>query len=377
MKIGVDLRAVSGKQLTGVGTYTLAVLEELLRQDKQNHYKLFCNSLADLPQAVLDRFKNSNAEIYSFHYPSKLFNGALTFFRRPCLDKLIKGADLFWFPNLSFWSVSQSCRTIVTVHDLSFKKIPWAYSAKMRLWHQLVKPRQKLASAAKIIAVSNNTKRDLMDLYNLPKEKIEAVYPGLPEAEQSSANFQAIKNKYNLPEKFILYLGTLEPRKNIEGIIAAYELLNRPDVDLVIAGGKGWLYRQIYRLAAKSPLKKQIHFINYIQPEDRFSLYRLAAALVWPSFYEGFGLPPLEAMASGVPVITSANSSLPEVVGQAALLVDPYNIAEIKEAMNQAINNPLLRAALIKKGQEQVKKYSWQQTAKQMLKIFEQYENRH
>lgn len=372
MKIGVDLRVLGTLKLTGVGIYTLAVLLELFKLDQKNHYKLFYNSLSPLPAEILSKFAGlAKVELFVFKYPNKFLNGCLTFLNRPRLDKLIKGADLFWFPNLNFWTLSNNCKTVVTIHDLSFERIPWAYSTKMRLWHQAISPRQKLVKADKIIAVSENTKRDLMDLYGLQEAKISVVYLGVSKNNEPPLNLQAIKDRYRLPEKFILYLGTLEPRKNIKGVIRAYELLNQPEYSLVIAGGRGWLYQKIYKLAEKSKFKEHIKFINYIKPEDRFSLYRLASLFVWPSFYEGFGFPPLEAMANGCPVISSFNSSLPEVLGQAALLVDPYNIKEIAKAMKLLLEDNPLRQKLIHQGYEQVKKFNWQETAKQMLDVFQ------
>ena len=156
----------------------------------------------------------------------------------------------------------------------------------------------------------------------------------------------------------------------MEGVIQAFEKVSQEDLHLVIAGGKGWLYKKIYRLFCQSSVKDRIIFLDYVKPEERWQLYEKAQALIWPSFYEGFGFPPLEAMSLGCPVITSVNSSLPEVVGEAALLVDPYNIQEIAAAINQLLIDEKLRQNLISKGYEQVKKYSWENSAQKMLEAF-------
>jgi len=296
-------------------------------------------------------------------FGTQYINGNLEF-KKPEFDKLINGCDIFWFPNLNFLSVSHQCRTIITVHDLSFEKIPWAYSQKMRFWHKAIRPWMLLQSAGRITAVSQNTKNDLIALYQLPAEKIEVIYPG-PAAAISGATADL-----KLPEKFILCLGTLEPRKNIESVIKAFIQLNCPDLSLVIAGQRGWLYRKIFKTAGQSIIKDKIIFLNYVKAADRQALYQKALALVWPSFYEGFGLPPLEAMANGCPVITSANSSLPEVVGSAALLVDPYNIQEITKSIKQIISDNKLRQSLISQGYKQAEKFSWQLSARKMLEIF-------
>ena len=371
MIIGIDIRTFVASQLTGVGIYTWEILNQLFKEDTQDQYKLFYNQAwGKKIKPVQDLAKYSNVSLRYHHYPNKFLNFSLKYFKKPQLDKLIGGVDVFWFPNLNFWQVSKRCKTVATVHDLSYKRMPWAYKSKMRWWHRAVNPKKKLQQVDKIIAVSESTKMDLAELYSLPQDKIEVIYSGV-NARYSTCDIQQVKEKYRLPGKFILYLGTLEPRKNVEGIIQAFEELNQQDLHLVIAGGRGWLYKNIYHSASQSKLKNQIHFIGYIKSNDRFAFYQLAQMLVWPSFYEGFGFPPLEAMSMGCPVVTSNNSSLPEVVGQAALMVDPYNIQEIKEAMNQIINNDQLRQSLINKGYEQIKKFSWEKSAQKMLEVFE------
>ncbi len=371
MIIGIDIRPLLANNLTGVGIYTYEVLKNLLEIDQKNQYKLFFNSARSSDQTKIEELKKfPNVKIYKFNYPNKLLNLAITFFNWPKLDKMVGGCDLFWFPNLNFWSISKNCKSIITVHDLSFKKIPWAYSKKMSFWHKVVKPGQKLKSADKIIAVSNSTKKDLVEVYGIPENKVSVIYSGV-NVGRGTRDEGLIKEKYSLPHKFILYLGTLEPRKNVEGIISAFEQITDSGYSLVIGGGKGWLYRKIYKKASRSSAKDKIKFIDYVDPADRSALYQLADLFIWPSFYEGFGFPPLEAMSVGCPVITSTNSSLPEVVGDAAILVDPYNVKEITSAMNQILIDDQLRQNLINKSYQQVKKFDWQNTAKEILNIFE------
>ncbi|MBU1131397.1 glycosyltransferase family 4 protein [Patescibacteria group bacterium] len=374
MVIGIDIRTFVISQLTGIGIYTWEILNHLFKENTGTQYKLFYNQGFGRQIKQVQEFKNyPNVSLHYHRWPNKFLNFSLKYFKGPCLDELLGGTDIFWFPNLNFWQVSHKSKTIITIHDLSFIRLPWAYSPKMRWWHKLIDLSEKLKSADKIIAVSANTKNDLIELYKLPQDKIEVIYSAVS-AEPKANNLISIKQKYNLPNKFILFLGTLEPRKNVEGIIQAFKSLNQIDVDLVIAGGQGWLYKRIYQKANQSKLKNRIHFIGYIKPDDRFAFYKMAQALVWPSFYEGFGFPPLEAMSCGCPVITSANSSLPEVVGNAALLVDPYNINEISLAINQILTSSQLRQNLINKGYEQVKKFDWQTSAKKMAEVFRQIE---
>jgi len=185
---------------------------------------------------------------------------------------------------------------------------------------------------------------------------------------QRSAN--NIGKKYNLPDKFILYFGTIEPRKNIIGLIRAFELLRKKQpIKLVIAGAKGWLYQDIFKAARQSKYRREIIFTGFVEETDKPYLYNLAELFVYPSFFEGFGFPPLEAMACGVPTIVSRTSSLPEAVGQGALMIDPYHTDELAWAMEIVLSNQDLRGRLIQEGIAQAKKFSWPKCARQTLKF--------
>jgi len=190
-----------------------------------------------------------------------------------------------------------------------------------------------------------------------------------PRFVRTSAEVRQNKVRPLIPEKFILYFGTIEPRKNLIGLIKAFELLKDKSIKLVIAGTKGWLYQDIFKIASQSKRKKDIIFTGFVKEEDKPYLYNLAQSFVYPSFFEGFGFPPLEAMACGIPTIVSANSSLPEVVGDAALMVNPKNIDELAWAMEESLVNNQLRERLIKKGLTQAQKFSWQRCAQQTLKV--------
>ncbi|MDP2587000.1 MAG: glycosyltransferase family 1 protein [Candidatus Komeilibacteria bacterium] len=368
MKIAVDLRGLLSGQLTGVGEYAFNLLKAMLEIDPVNHYLIFSSSLkkAALPAEFSN---NPRVEHCHFYCPSKLFNFSLKFFNRPRLNRLTGPVEVWWFPNLNFWSLDFGCPVVMTVHDLSFAKLPWAYSAKRQLWHQAINPAKKLRQASAIAAVSQHTKNDLVQTYGLAPVMIEVVYPALPEF--NSIDAADVEQDLVLPDKYVLFLGTLEPRKNIESIIRAFAELALPGYSLIIAGGHGWLYQKIYHLAAELKLNNKVKFLGYVTATQKRTLLKKAGLLIWPSFYEGFGLPPMEAMAAGVPVISSANSSLPEVAGDAALLVDPYNIQELKQAISGVLTDDGLRQSLINKGYEQIKKFNWHDSAKKMLKIFE------
>lgn len=367
MRIGIDVRPLMNKNYSGVSWYAFNLLKALFELDKENQYLLFYNSSkkVDLPE-----FNQDNVKYVSFRYPNKLFNLSLVLFGWPKVDKLIGGVDYFLVPNLHFISLSNQCKKIMVVHDLSFIRFPEFFSWQMRLWHRLVLRGKILKQADYIIADSKNTKNDLINLLRITENIITVAYLGVDNrfkpVTPDDNRLGQIKLKYNLPDKFILYLGTLEPRKNIESIIEAYDSQNS-DYYLLIGGNKGWKTKRIYELAQEND---KIKLLGYIDEKDKPILYNLATCLIYPSYYEGFGLPLLEAMACGCPVIAGNNSSQGEVVGQAGLLVDPYNINEIKQGIELILNNYQLRERLIHQGLERAQSFRWENTAKQILELF-------
>lgn len=361
MRIGVDIRSLQEKRYSGVSEYTLNLLKALFSIDRANQYILFCNAIKKID---LPKFDFPNVKIIKFNYPNKLFNLSLKFFKFPKIDKLINGLDIFFMPNLQFIALSEKVKTVITIHDLSFERYPSFFSTRQRLWHKLVNPRKLCRESKKIIAVSANTKNDIVNLYNIESRKIEVIYSGLDKKYKEIENqeeLERVKNKYSLPEKFILYLGNIESRKNIDSIIEAFKNLNIPDLYLIIAGQGGSGVRNL----------DKIKFIGYVADEEKAALYNLAKIFVYPSFYEGFGFPPLEAMACGTPVISSFSSSLSEVVGSAAIMIDPYNVSELSAAINQILTDKDLWRNLRQRGFEQAKKFNWRNTAQKLLIILQ------
>ena len=371
---------------TGVEEYTTNLLANMLSLNTDLKFKLFYNGYQKV-ELNYDWLKFPNIELIQYKIPNKILDTSLYFFNYPKIDKLLEGVDVFFAPHIFLSAVSGKCKTVTTFHDLSFEKYPEFYSANKNYWHFSMNPKKQARETDKIIAVSESTKNDLVELYNINPEKIKVIYSGvnlsLREARMSVANEMAtkqsrdyaqetkVRKKYNLPEKYILYLGTLEPRKNIIGLIKAFELFNIKysilNIKLVIAGSKGWLYKDIFKTVENSPVKKDIILTGFIDDQDKSALYSLADLFVYPSFYEGFGFPPLEAMACGTPVITSNVSSLPEAVGNAAITINPYNLDELYRAMEMVLTDENLKNNLIKKGHEQAKKFSWQKCARETL----------
>jgi len=393
MKIGVDIRTLMDKHYSGVSEYTNNLLQAIFIKDKTNKYKLFYNSYHDIADRI-PKFDFPNVEIIKFSYPNKLLNYIFfKIFKWPKIDKKLGGVDIMFMPHINFIALSKKCKKIITIHDLSFLRFPYYFSVRHNFWQRNINVKKLLKKAEKIIAVSDNTKKDISDICKISPKKIQTIYSGINNnfkiIEAENEKLLIVKKKYNLPEKFMLYLGNLEPRKNIEGIIEAYNVFRdqqymdlvhfegsseiaKNKISLVISGNPGWGYRGIYELSRKSKYSNDIFFTNYVDSEDKVYLYNLADIFIYPSFYEGFGFPPLEAAACGTPCIVSNVASLPEVMGKAAILVDPYNISEISQAINQLANNANLSNQMSKTGKQKASQYNWDKCAEEMISVFEQ-----
>lgn len=380
MRIGIDIRTLMDSQYSGVSGYTYNLVRNILELDQSREYRLFYNSGRDVSHKI-PKFNQSNAAVISTRYPNKIFNYLMQkSFSRPKIDRLL-GVEHFIAPHINFFSLSEACRKTITIHDLSFLRYPEFFSWRKNIWHLALNVRKMLKRFDTVIAVSENTKRDIIDLGGVDEDRIRVIYSGLGEEyrpidrHSESGKFVAVREKYGLPGNFILCLSTLEPRKNIVGLIRAYNLFRDTqyrfrDTKLVIAGSKGWKFADIFREWGASRYRADIKFIGYVDEGDKPYLYNLASLFVYPSFYEGFGFPPLEAAACGVPVVAGSNSSLPEVMGKGALLVDPFNISEIAAAMAMILNNSALADYLIGEGREIKNRFSWENTAKAYLELF-------
>lgn len=379
MKIGIDIRCLSEGRRTGVEEYSLNLLEKILKEDNDNKYVLFLNSWKK-PKLEIDFLKNhKNVELKISRFPNKILNFFLWYFNWPKLDKLIGGVDVFFMPNLNFVALSLKVKLILTVHDLSFEYYPETFSWKRRLWHIFINPQKIIRRADKVLAVSDSTRNDLIGFYKINPAKVETVYNGVGEVfgriDRNDPRLLKIKEKYALPFNFILFLGTFEPRKNIGGIVRAYERMRQEGgsqlekYKLVIAGSEGWKSAKLKREIKKSSLAKDIYQVKFIDEEDKVFVYNLAALFVYPSFFEGFGLPPLEAIKCGVPVIVSDNSSMVETVGEAGILTDAFSADEIALAMKEFLIDKELKKEFYPAGIRQAQKFTWTKAAKKFLEI--------
>jgi len=380
MKILIDIRPLMDEKYSGVSEYVIRLLSALFEIDKTNQYILFCNALHNVAER-LPKFDQPNVKIVVTHIPNKIFNYVMLWpFGRPYFDKLVKDkVDIFFMPHLHLAAISANVKSVLTIHDLSFLVNKQWFNWRKNIWHWFINVQRLTRRFDKVIAVSYNTKKDLVDLCKIDSTKISVIHSGIDSAFKKIAvaddQLQKVKAKYNLAKPFILFLATIEPRKNIEGLVKAFEILkvkgNYPDLKLVLVGARGWKSEPIIARINSSSFKDDIIELDYVDSADRPYIYNLASVFAYPSFYEGFGFPPLEAMACGVPVVASASSSLLEIVGDAGILVDPYNPAAIATGLETVLSDTVLAASLGIRGQERAKQFSWEKAAGEYLGVFE------
>lgn len=375
MIIAIDVRPLMGGNTSGVEVYIHNLLTHLLRE-KDNTYILYMNATSKeeaLVQKLQKMSRQSNVKIVHTRYPNKLFNALLTFFRWPKLDRLVekrtgKKPEAFLLPDLRPSPLGKNIKKVSVVHDLAFEHFPQFFSWRTRLWYALLNPRREVKESQGIIAVSNFTKYDIVKTYGIDEHKIAVIPEGVKESFGQDITLQsisAVQKKYQLPQQFFLFLSTLEPRKNINNLIEGFKRWkkkNNSDIKLVIAG------KTNRRIFSKIPHydAKDILFPGFIEEEDKAILYHLAEAFIYPSIFEGFGLPLLEAMKVQTPLIASNTSSIPEVVEDAALLIDPDNPEELAEALEE-IQKPHVRKALKHKMRERIPHFTWERCAAETL----------
>ncbi|WP_018248101.1 glycosyltransferase family 4 protein [Orenia marismortui] len=374
MKIGLDIQSTL-KNKTGVGWYTQNIIENLADNElefegyafnflgRNNIHKSISTLDFDvkinktLPYSLYRRIWNHLPVSYNYIVNSK--------------------ADIFHFFNYIIPPKIRG-KVIVTIYDMVYKLFPETMTKKNYRW--LEKGLQRSINRAdKIITISKSAKKDIMKYLAIDEEKIEIIYPGIDyelySSELKVGKAKELREKYNIPKNFILYLGTLEPRKNIGRIIdayAKYQQQAKGDISLVLAGKKGWMYQEIFDKVKEYSLEDKVVFTGYVNEIDKPAIYKMSKLFIFPSLYEGFGMPVLEAMASATPVITSNISSLPEVVGEAALLVDPYDINDISNVIKQILEDKKLQLRMTEQGLKQSAKFSWQKSAEKLLTVYKE-----
>lgn len=374
MKIYIEASSLFQRR-TGIGQYSKRLIEQVSKIDKNNSYTLFAFLFAKKEPNLPVKSSNVYYKFIKF-MPSKVYSRLLKSGVRINVDKLIGApADLYIFTNFVVWPISKSKRAWSIIYDVSFIEYP-EYSEPKNRKYLMKFVGQTVKRSEKIITISENAKREILEHYPDSKGKIEIINPAVDHEQYFPRNkndISQVKKKYNISGSYILYTGTLEPRKNIVGIINAYAKLTnhiKDKISLVLAGGAGWLDTEIYN---KLEEYKSLNIIKtgYIDDEDLPALYSGASVFVYPSYYEGFGMPPLEAMACGTPVITSSSSSLPEVVGNAGIMVKPDDINSLTLNIEKVLKDKILSSDMTEKGIIQAKKFSWEKSANKFIKLID------
>src|SRR3990167_2529900 len=355
-RIGVDIRALDTPYITGVDTYLRRLLEFWIKQADDCEFTLL-GTPGLRKHELVKEYLNSGHRFMGGPFVNKYFNASLRFLKLPKLDKMAGNVDVFFLPNPMFHAFSREAKTVLTIHDLSFERLRSIYSFKRNLWHKMVNPGSEARFARRIIAVSDSTARDLVDIYKVEGDKIDVVPLGVDRKTETDKNWV-------LPQNYILFLGNVEPRKNLTTLIVAFQNIkkNFPNLKLVVAGS--FFPQKDNRAMAYASKSSDVQILGPVSDDYKFALYRNAKMLVLPSFYEGFGLPILEAQSMGTPVITSVGSSMPQVSGGGALLINPLNVKDLESAIKLILTDDELKNKLIGGGGEVASRYSWQKTAK-------------
>ena len=370
MRIVIDAQPLL-EPLAGIGRYTDSLLRTLAEIDHENHYYLYYGASFRQSRATLPHFDNLNFHPKLLRFPGKLFRLLTEKLRVIPVGSFLGNYDIYH--GLNYHVPRLAFSSIVNIYDLSFMLFPECFTKK-RLSDIRYKVGSSIKRAEWIITGSESTKADIVNYLKVSDEKIKVIPFGFgkhfkPLSEEMLIPF---REKYHLPGRFILFVGTIEPRKNILNLLRAFHRLNIPDIFLVIAGGRGWLFEEIFMEVERLGLPEKVIFPGYIPETDLPLLYNSACVFVYPSLYEGFGFPPLEAMACGVPVITSNTSSLPEIVGDAGMLVNPQNPEEIADAIKSVLESDSKKRDMAGKGIERAKTFSWERCARETLKLYKQ-----
>lgn len=369
MKILVEGSPLFGKR-TGVGQYTTRLLSAAQRQDTTNTYTVF-GFLAPGRKPVLPNDSFTYKWVRSI--PGRVYSRMLKKHVAPAINRLVGNADIYLFPNFVRYPLKGKTKSIVVVYDLSFLLHGEHSQDANRTFLTAFVP-GSIAESDHVITISENSKREIMEHYGVAAEKISIVSPAVDHDEyrpRSEQEIAPMREKYQLPKNYILYTGTLEPRKNIVGLLDAYANLDpslQQAYPLVLTGKRGWLDESItQRLEELSELP--IITTGYVPDEDLPLLYSGANLFVYPSLYEGFGMPPLEAMACGVPVITSDNSSLPEVVGDAGITIAADDTKALTEAMHAVLVDNTKATHMRKQGLTQAQRFNWADSGRKLIDL--------
>ena len=377
MRIAIDYTAAT-RQAAGIGNYVRSLVDAMLAQDDTNQYTLLTSGR---PPRERPFPSAENVRGRSLIIPDRYLNVLWYRWRLPISATFFTGqVDIYHGPDFVLPPLNGKLRKVVTVHDLAFLEHPEYAVPELAAYLKKVVP-EAVEAADVVASVSQTTRQTLIEHFQTPLEKITLVPNGIRAYFRRITDpvlLEATRHKFGLKSPLVLGVGTQEPRKNHLGLIKAFHKAvstgnksTRPAM-LALAGGSGWLYEETEQIVAELKLEKKVRFLGHVSDLELMMLYSLADVFVFPSFYEGFGVPPLEAMACGTPVITSNTSSLPEVVGDAAIMVNPHKINEIASAINRVLENKQLQEDLRQKGYTRAAHFTWVRSAQKMLSIYTQ-----
>ena len=370
MHIAVDVRHLTNPHPTGVGLYTLHILRAMLHAPEHT-WSLFSTGTLQRKLVAQSHLEGmiDGEHVRHIHQlvPNRWLNASVLLTHRPAFDPLLQSAPDVWFlPNINFFPATHT-PVVLTLHDLSFVLLPQTYTKKYRLWHRLVRPGHLATHATALVVPSQATGHDVAHTYGVHPQRIHVVTHGVSPSftPEKTPQDHGVRSRYNLPRTYLLHPGS-GVRKNTRAVIDAYEeawrtseVLRRHDVHLVLFGRND------------SQTSTRVHALGYVAEGDKPALYRYASATVYPSLYEGFGLPILESFASGTPVITSTVPALLEVGGTGVLSVNPFNPRDIAEAIKLVIEDEVSRQMLVREGFNRVESFSWERAGKETLRVLE------
>ena len=366
---GINAQIVTfnrGYRQAGVSRFTEQMVLALQRRDRSDHYSVFVNETAR------GGFADSPNMRFRYTRLPAVKPAVRILWEQTALPLLASRLNVLHCP-VNVMPLLATCPAVLTIHDLTFLRYPDRFRPERRRYLTAL-TRLSARRARRIMTDSANTKLDVAELLDVPLDKIEVVYPGADEAFHPlpPAEVEAFRRAKGLPDQFILYVGTLEPRKNVELLVRAYSLLlqRMAACPLVIAGGKGWMFDQIFAAVKDHNLTERVFFPGYVDAAELAQWYAAATIFVYPSLYEGFGLPALEAMACGVPVVVSDVSSLPEVVGDAGIKVDAHDAEQLADALAELLRSNEQRQQMSAAGLRHAATFTWVRAADQITRIY-------